>query len=144
MLIGEYTHTIDTKKRVSLPVKFRAVMGKKMIMSRWLDNCISIYTVDEWKKVSEELSNLTKTRANHRDYERFITTGAVDVAVDSIGRILIPDFLKDYAKLKIKVVLAGVNNHIEIWDEKIWKAYKEKIEKQADILAERLDEVNVI
>jgi len=144
MLIGEYIHTVDDKKRVSLPVKFRALLGKKMVMTRGLDNCLAIYAPAEWKKVSEKLAKLSMGQADQRGFNRFMLSGAVEVAVDSIGRILIPDFLRTYARLKIRVALAGVNDHIEIWDEKSWKTYKQKIENQADVLAEKLGEIGVI
>ena len=145
MLIGEYTHTIDTKKRVSLPAKFRKEVGKKVIITNGLDNCLSIYTIKAWEKVvSEKLSQLSIGQADQRSFNRFMLAGAVETSVDSIGRILIPDFLKNYAKLKTKVVLAGVHTHIEIWDEKAWRAYKKRIENQADVLAEKLGEIGVI
>ena len=144
MLIGEYTHTIDSKRRVSLPVKFRKEMGKRLVITHGLDNCLSAYTPTEWKKVSEKLAGLSMGQADQRSFNRFMLAGAVETDVDSIGRILIPDFLKDYAKLKTKVVLTGIHSHIEIWDEKSWKTYKQKIENQADILAEKLGEIGVI
>lgn len=144
MLIGEYTHSIDPKKRVSLPAKFRKEVGKKVIMTHGLDNCLSIYTLKEWEKISEKLSGLSMGQADQRSFNRFMLAGAVETEVDSVGRILIPDFLKDYAKLKTKVVLTGVHNHIEIWDEKMWRVYKQKIENQADALAEKLGEIGVI
>lgn len=144
MLIGEYTHTIDTKKRVSLPTKFRALLGKKMVMTNGLDYCISIYTISGWKKVAEKLAGLSMGQADQRSFNRFMLGGAAEVSVDSIGRILIPDFLRNYASLKTKVVLTGVNDHIEIWDEKKWRVYKKKIENQADVLAEKLGEIGVI
>ena len=144
MLIGEYTHSIDPKKRVSLPAKFRKEVGKKVIMTHGLDNCLSIYTIKEWEKISEKLSGLSMGQADQRSFNRFMLAGAVETEVDSVGRILIPDFLKDYAKLKTKVVLTGVHNHIEIWDEKMWRVYKQKIENQADALAEKLGEIGVI
>ena len=145
MLIGEYTHTIDAKKRVSLPAKFRKEVGKKVIVTNGLDNCLSIYTIKEWEKVvSEKLSQLSIGQADQRSFNRFMLAGAVETDVDSIGRILIPDFLKSYAKLKTKVVLAGVHSHIEIWDEKAWRSYKKRIESQADVLAEKLGEIGVI
>lgn len=144
MLIGEYTHSIDPKKRVSLPAKFRKEVGKKVIMTHGLDNCLSIYTIKEWEKISEKLSGLSMGQADQRSFNRFMLAGAVETEVDSVGRILIPDFLKDYAKLKTKVVLTGVHNHIEIWDEKMWRIYKQKIENQADALAEKLGEIGVI
>ncbi len=144
MLIGEYTHTIDSKKRVSLPAKFRKEMGKKVIMTHGLDNCLFVYTLAEWKKVSEKLSQLSIGQSDQRGFNRFMLAGAVEVNIDSIGRMLVPDFLKSFAKLKTKVVLAGVHSHIEIWDEKAWKGYKEKIQGQADSLAEKLGEIGVI
>ncbi|MFH0845819.1 MAG: division/cell wall cluster transcriptional repressor MraZ [Patescibacteria group bacterium] len=144
MLIGEYTHVLDTKKRVSLPTKFRTAIGKNMIMTKGLDHCVYIYTLAEWKKVLEQLSNLSMLQADSRSFKRFMISGAVETSVDSIGRILVPDFLKDYAKLKTKVVIAGVNDHVEIWDERTWKSYKEKVENSADALAEKLGEIGMI
>lgn len=144
MLIGEYTHTIDTKKRVSLPAKFRKEMGKKVIVTHGLDNCLSVYTTTEWEKVSDKLAQLSMGQADQRGFNRFMLAGAVETDVDSIGRILVPDFLKDFAKLKTKVVIAGIHNHIEIWDEKTWRTYKKRIEDQADSLAEKLGEIGVI
>ena len=144
MLIGEYTHTIDLKKRVSLPTKFRGVMGKKMIMTKGFDNCIYVYTMAEWKKMSGKLSGLLMGLADQRKFKRLMTTGAAEISLDSIGRVLIPDFLKVYAKLKTRVVFTGVGDHLEVWDEKAWKIYKEKIENQADVLAEKLGESGAI
>ena len=112
MLIGEYTHTIDLKKRVSLPAKFRKEVGKKVIMTHGLDNCLSIYTIKEWEKIAEKLGNLSMGQADQRSFNRFMLAGAVETDVDSVGRILVPDFLRDFAKLKNKVVLTGVHNHI--------------------------------
>src|SRR3989338_1579176 len=144
MLICEYTHSIDPKKRVSLPAKFRKEVGKKVIMTHGLDNCLSIYTLKEWEKIAEKLGNLSMGQADQRSFNRFMLAGAVETDVDSVGRILVPDFLRDFAKLKNKVVLTGVHNHIEICDEKAWRTYKSKIENQADVLAEKLGEIGVI
>jgi len=144
MLIGEYTHTIDSKKRVSLPTKFRSVMGKKIIMTKGTDNCVYVYPMSEWKKLSGKLSNLLMGPTDQRKFKRLMTTGAAEISVDSIGRVLIPDFLKIFAKLKTRVVFTGVGDHIEVWDEKAWKIYKEKIENQADVLAEKLGELGAI
>lgn len=144
MLIGEYTHTIDAKKRVSLPTKFRGAMGKKMVMTKGADNCVYVYTITGWKKVSEKLSQLSMGATDQRKFKRLMMTGATEVSTDSIGRVLIPDFLKVYGCLKTKVVFTGVGDHIEVWDEKAWKIYREKIENQADILAERLGELGAI
>ncbi|MBU1557609.1 division/cell wall cluster transcriptional repressor MraZ [Patescibacteria group bacterium] len=144
MLIGEYTHTIDPKKRVSLPAKFRKEIGKKVIITNGLDNCLSVYTPAEWKKVSEKLSQLSMGQADQRSFNRFMLAGAVEIDIDSVGRMLIPDFLREFANLKTKVVLTGVHSHLEVWDEKSWRAYKKRIESQADVLAEKLGEIGVI
>lgn len=144
MLIGEYTHTIDPKKRLSLPSKFRKELGKKVVVTRGLDNCLFIYPINEWKKISEKLGRLPIGQADTRGFNRFILSGAIEVAIDSLGRILVPDFLRDFASLKDKVVLAGVQSRIEIWDEKKWNQYKEKIERNADDMAEKLGEIGVL
>src|SRR3990167_2301224 len=119
MLIGEYTHTIVDKNRVSMPVKFRTLMGKKLVVAPGLDNCLFLFTAKEWERVAERLSqNASMLSADMRSFTRYMFAGAFESQVDSIGRILIPDFLRDRAGLKSKVVLIGVQNRAEIWDEK--------------------------
>lgn len=144
MLIGEYTHTIDPKKRLSLPSKFRKELGKRVIMTRGLDNCLFIYPINEWKKISEKLAGLPMGKSDTRGFNRFILAGAVEATIDSLGRILVPDFLRDFASLKDRVVLAGVQTRIEIWDERKWSDYKKKIERQADSMAEKLGEIGIV
>jgi len=144
MLIGEFRHTIDAKKRVALPAKFRKEIGKKVVITHGLDNCLFIYPLKGWQEVAEKLASLPIGQADTRGFNRFMLAGAVETDVDSMGRILIPDFLKEFASLKTKVVVAGIHNRLEIWDEKRWKDYTAKIEKQADILAEKLGEVGMI
>ena len=99
MLIGEYIHTIDEKNRVSLPVKFRKEMGKKIIITPGLDQCLFIFTLKEWARVSKRLSDsdsdLSFLKADKRSFNRFMFGRAAEVDVDSIGRILIPEFLKE-------------------------------------------------
>ena len=143
MLIGEYKHTIDDKNRISLPVKFRKEIGKTVVATRGLDNCLFLYPIKEWKNISEKLGELGMGQADTRGFNRFMFSGAVEVDVDSIGRILIPDFLKEFAKLGETVVFAGINDRVEIWNEESWTEYKKKIEKQGDILAEKLGEIGV-
>ncbi|KKR43936.1 division/cell wall cluster transcriptional repressor MraZ [Candidatus Nomurabacteria bacterium RIFOXYB1_FULL_39_16] len=142
MLIGEYIHTIDEKNRMSLPVKFRKEMGKKIIITPGLDSCLFIFTMKEWTKVSKRLSDtdsdLSFLKSDQRSFNRFMFGRAVDVEVDSIGRILIPDFLKDRINLKDSAAIIGVQDRLEIWNEKKWSEYKEVVEKQADQLAEKL------
>jgi MraZ protein len=144
MLIGEYTHAIDDKNRLSLPAKFRAEMGKKLVVTPGLDNCLFIFTTKEWSKIQDKLNQSSLLQADNRSFNRFMFGGAIEAEVDAIGRILIPDFLRDRANLKNKVVVIGVSNRVEIWNEKSWHEYKKVVEKQADTLAEKLGQVGVL
>ncbi|HPS21358.1 MAG TPA: division/cell wall cluster transcriptional repressor MraZ [Candidatus Paceibacterota bacterium] len=142
MLIGEYTHTIDEKNRVSLPAKFRKEMGKKVILTPGLDKCLFVFTMKEWKKVSKRLSDseseLSFLKADKRSFNRYMFGRAIDVEVDSIGRILVPDFLKEIINPNGKVTVIGVQDRLEIWNDKVWVEYKENISKTAGQLAENL------
>jgi len=144
MLIGEYAHILDPKKRLSLPSKFRKELGRTVVVTKGLDHCLFVYSLKEWQKISQKLGELSIGQADTRGFNRFMLSGAVEVNVDSAGRILIPDFLKDFAGLKNKVILAGIHTRIEVWDESSWDAYKKRVEKQADALAEKLGEIGVI
>jgi MraZ protein len=144
MLIGEYTHSIDEKNRVSLPAKFRSEMGKKLVVTPGLDNCLFVFTLKEWAAIETKLNTSSLLQSDNRSFNRFMFGGAVEAEVDSIGRILIPDFLRDRASLKNKVVIIGVSNRVEIWNEKAWGEYKKVVEKQADTLAEKLGQVGVL
>lgn len=143
MLIGEYRHTIDNKKRVALPAKFRKELGKKVVITHGLDNCLSVYPLKTWEVLASKLASLSIGQADSRRFNRFILGGAVETEVDSMGRVLIPDFLKDFAGLDTKVVIAGIHDRLEIWEESRWESYKAKVEKEADLLAEKLGEVGM-
>ena len=97
MLIGEYKHTLDPKKRLSLPSKWRKELGKKLVITRGLDNCLFVYPLKEWQKITEKIGQLPLGQADTRSFNRFFLSGAVEVEVDSVGRILVPDFLKKFA-----------------------------------------------
>ena len=144
MLIGEYTHSVDDKNRISLPSKFRKEIGKKVVITRGLDNCLFLYPLDQWETMSAKLSELGMTQADKRGFNRFLLSGASEVDVDSNGRILVPDYLKKFAGLSTKVAFAGVYDRVELWNDKRWDAYKKTIEKQADMLAEKLGDFNSI
>jgi MraZ protein len=143
MLIGEFRHTLDAKKRIAIPASFRKEMGKKVVLTKWLDNCLSIYPLKSWEKVSSKLQSLSMGQSDTRSFNRFMLSGAVEAEIDSLGRILVPDFLKDFGGLKTKVVVIGVSDHAEIWDEEKWSAYTKATENKADALAEKLGEIGV-
>ncbi|RLC39607.1 MAG: cell division/cell wall cluster transcriptional repressor MraZ [Candidatus Nealsonbacteria bacterium] len=143
MFLGEYTYTIDEKKRLAIPPKFRQQLGKKAVITRGLDNCLFLYPMKDWKELAEKLAKLPLSQADARGFVRIMLAGAMEVNLDRLGRILIPDYLKKYASLQKKVIVAGLYNRIEIWDEKKWNLYKQKTEKEAGDIAERLKELGV-
>ncbi len=144
MLIGQHVHTLDPKKRLSLPAKFRSELGKKVVMTNGLDNCIFVYSLKEWNKIASKLGEISLGNANARSFNRFLLGGAEEVDIDAAGRMLVPDFLKEFAQLKEKVVITGVQNRVEIWDETRWNTYVKNIAKEADALADKLGEVGLI
>ena len=143
MLIGEFIHRIDSKKRLAIPAKFRKEIGKKAIVTKGLDQCLAIYPVMEWEEVAEALAKLPVGKSENRNFVRDIFSGATDVEIDALGRILIPEYLKNFADLKDKVVIVGVYKRLEIWNENRWNEYKSAVKKQTDILAEKLGELGV-
>jgi MraZ protein len=144
MLIGEYKHTLDPKKRIAVPAKWRKELGRKIVITHGLDNCLSVYPLKSWAGISEKLAGLSMGQSNTRGFNRFMFGGAVEAEIDNLGRVLIPDFLKDFAGLQTKAVWAGLHSHVEIWDEDRWTSYKKQIEGQADGLAQKLGEIGVI
>jgi len=144
MLIGEYKHTLDDKKRISLPIKFRNKIGKKIVITHGLDGCLFLYAQKEWETISEKLGSLGMGQADTRGFNRFMLAGASEVSVDSVGRILIPEHLRSFAKIKSKVVFAGVYNRLEIWDDTMWEAYKSTVVKNADQMAQKLGDIGAI
>ena len=138
MLIGEYIFTIDQKKRIAIPAKMRAELGKKAVLTRGLDNCLVIYPLKEWQSLTQKWEELPVGKTDARGFTRIVLSGAVEIEMDKLGRILIPDHLKKYAFLKKNVVIIGLSNKIEIWDQTRWQEYKGKMEKTVDELAQQL------
>ena len=143
MFIGEYTYSIDEKKRLAIPSKFRAILRKRAVITRGLDQCLFLYPLKEWGILAKKLTQLPLSQADARGFARLMLTGAMEANLDNLGRILIPDYLKKYAFLKKKIVIAGVYNRIEIWDAQKWEVYKLKTEKEVGDIAERLKELGV-
>src|SRR4030042_2630926 len=135
MLIGEFSYTIDQKKRIATPSKFRKELGKKAVITRGLDNCLAVYPIEEWKKLTKKLENLPNSQTDARGFARIMLSGAIDAALDKLGRILIPDYLKNYAAFEKNVVIIGISNRLEIWDEIKWQQYRQKTEKEIGDMA---------
>jgi MraZ protein len=144
MLIGQYKHDLDPKKRLTLPSKWRADLGKKVVVTNGLDSSLFVFPVKEWEKVAEKLSQSGFGNKDTRDFNRFILGNAFETDVDAAGRIVIPDTLKTFAKLSNKVVIAGMHSRLEIWDEDAWNAFTTKVSGEADVLAGKLSELGII
>lgn len=143
MFIGEYNHNIDEKGRLAVPVKFRKDLAQGLVITRGLDNCLFLYPKEEWGKLAERLSKLPIFQANTRAFARLMLAGAMDCDLDKQGRFIMPDYLRKYASLKKKVVLTGLYNRLEIWDEEKWTTYKTNTEKNSGDIAEALGELGV-
>lgn len=143
MFIGEYKHSTDSKGRVALPARFRAGLRRGLVITRGLDNCLFVYPKDEWEKIARKLAQYSINQSNTRAFVRLMLAGAMDVEVDGQGRIVIPDYLRKYALIKQKTIIAGLYNRLEIWDEGRWEQYKVDTEKNSNDIAERLGEIGV-
>ena len=143
MFIGEYRHSIDEKGRLAVPAKFRSDLKSGAIVTRGLDGCLYIYTATEWKKLADKLSALPMSKANSRAFARLMLAGAMDVALDKQGRVILPEYLRKYAGLKKNIIVAGLYNHLELWNETAWEVYKKQTEKDSGEIAEQLGELGV-
>ncbi|TSC93596.1 MAG: MraZ protein [Candidatus Berkelbacteria bacterium Licking1014_85] len=143
MFIGEYQHNIDAKGRLAIPKKFRKQLEGGAIVTRGLDNCLFLFSTIEWKKIAEKLAQLPFSQSKSRAFSRLMLAGAMEVSVDKLGRILLPDYLRKFAYLKQKTVVAGLYSRIEIWDNEEWQVYKNKTEKSAEEIAEQMSELGV-
>jgi len=144
MFIGEYTHTMDAKRRVSLPSPFRDELDDNVVLTRGLDSCIFLFPQQAWQEIADELAGLSFGDADSRGLNRFLLAGAREVSIDKSGRILVPDFLAEFASLDKDVVFTGVHSRIELWGSDQWQTYSSEVESQADLLAQTLGDVGMI
>lgn len=143
MFIGEYTHKIDEKNRLAIPTKFRGDLKTGAVVTRGLDNCLFLFTKKDWQELTQKIAQLPLTNINARNFARMMLMGAMEVKLDALGRILIPDYLKKFAELKKQIVVGGVFNRIEIWDETKWQTLKDKSERDVEKLAESMAELGI-
>lgn len=142
MFIGEYNHSVDAKNRISIPSKFREELDGKFIMTKGLDGCLYIYTMNEWKKLEQKLSSLPLTNKDARAFVRFFFSGASEIEIDKQGRALIPQNLKEYADVKKEIVSIGVSSRIEIWSKEKWNEYNES-NIDYDSIAEEMSNLGI-
>lgn len=143
MLLGEYNHNLDKKGRLAVPSKFRPKIGAGAIITRGLDRCLFVFGAQEWETLAQKLVALPLAQANSRAFVRLMLAGASDVKLDVQGRILIPEYLRKYARLERRVVVAGLYTRMELWDADAWQQYKEKTESASETIAEKLGELGI-
>ena len=143
MFIGEYNYNLDDKNRLAVPTQFRKFFNDGEIITKGLDNCLFIYTKKEWDKLVKRLANLPISQAKSRAFSRLMLAGAMDVNLDKQGRMIMPDYLKAFAGLNKKVILAGLYNRLEVWDEKAWSKYQVTTDKDSNDIAEGLVDLGI-
>ena len=134
MWYGEYIHTLDAKDRFILPAKFRekikTLKKKQFYMTRGLDGCLSLYAHAEWTQLEGKLSSLSFTKQQSRFFNRILFSGATEIEVDVQGRITVPEYLKEFAGIKREIVIIGIVNRIEVWDQERWNAFYQDNKKR--------------
>ncbi len=142
MFMGEFQHSIDDKGRVIIPARFRDELGEKFIVTRGLDNCLFVYPQEEWEKLEKKLKALPFTKADARAFTRLFFSGAVECEVDKQGRVLVPQNLREYAKMNKDAVVIGVSNRVEIWSREVWKQYSEEADLSFEEIAEKIVDID--
>ncbi len=143
MFFGEYSHKIDEKGRLAIPMKFRTSLGKGAVVTRGLDSSLFLFPKEEWDKLAQRLAHLPLGKAGSRALSRLMLAGAMEAELDKQGRLVLPDYLRNYAFIKKEVVVAGLYDRVEIWDTKHWNAYKKSTEREAGDIAEQLGELGL-
>ena len=138
MLLGEYEHTLDDKNRLTLPAKFREAFAGGVVVTRGMDGCLYAYTRDDFASLVERMRALDPLSRESRVLQRHFFSGAADAEPDKQGRVMIPAALLQSAGLAREVVVAGVYDHVEIWDRAAWRHHLEEVEGSAEHVAERL------
>lgn len=142
MFYGEHEHSIDRKGRLIIPSKFREVFKENYVerffITRGLDQCLFVFTEDEWRKQETRFKSLSFTSAEARQFNRIYFSGACEVTCDKQGRILIPEYLKNYGNIKRDVTIVGVSNRIEIWSKEAWLEFYKTTKDSFEQISEKI------
>jgi MraZ protein len=144
MFMGEYHHNIDDKGRIIIPSKFRYELGEKFIITRGLEKCLFIYSLNEWNNIVSKLKTLPFTKKDARDFIRFFLSGATECEFDKQGRINITSPLVSYADIIRECVIIGVNDRLELWSKESWEKFLNENENKLSDISEHLFEVDSI
>ena len=138
MFIGEYHHTIDEKGRIIIPVKFREELGNNFIITRGIENCLFVYSKENWAQITNKLNSLPFTKKDARTFNRFFMSGATDVELDKQGRVNISQPLIDYASLLKDCVIIGTGDRLEVWSQESWESFFDSTKDSMSDIAENL------
>ncbi len=138
MFIGEYHHTIDDKGRIIIPSKFREELGDSFIITRGIENCLFVYSFDNFKNITDKLASLPFTKKDARNFSRFFMSGATNVELDKQGRANITAPLINYAHLKKDCVIVGTGDRLEIWSQEDWDSFFDSAKDNMSDIAENL------
>ena len=143
MFIGEYNHNLDDKGRLAIPAKFRAILKKGAVVTKGLDNCLFLYSKEQFEEIAKKIASLPLSQSRARAFARHMIAGAMDLEFDNQGRITLPEYLRKFSGLNKKVIVAGLYNHLEIWDENAWNKYKLNSERNSSSIAEALGDLGI-
>lgn len=138
MFIGEYHHTIDEKNRIIIPAKFRGELGKEFIVTRGIENCLFVYSLENWAKITTKLNTLPFTKKDARTFNRFFMSGATNVELDKQGRVNVTAPLIDYANIVKDCVIIGTGDRLEIWAQEAWNDFFNSTKDSMSDIAENL------
>jgi MraZ protein len=138
MLLGEHDHTLDEKNRLTLPAKFRQTLRDGVVVSRGMDGCLFAFAAEEWQRLADRIRALDPLSRESRMMQRHFFSGAVDADLDKQGRMVLPAALLETAGIQREVTVAGVYDHLEIWDRAKWRVHLHEVEGSAEDVAERL------
>ena len=137
MLVGKYEHTIDSKRRLPLPARLRDALGKTVVLTRGLEGCVFVYTQSQWTEFAEKVNKLPVSQASARSFARLFFGSAMEVELDGLGRVLIPEYLKAHGQLKKNVVIMGTGGRLELWDKERWEQYQgHEVEDMGETVAQ--------
>ncbi|OGY25086.1 MAG: cell division/cell wall cluster transcriptional repressor MraZ [Candidatus Woykebacteria bacterium RBG_13_40_7b] len=143
MFIGEYLHSLDHKGRVSIPKKFRSDLEAGGVLTRGLESCLFLYAKNDWQKLLTKMEKLPLTKKESREFTRYLLAGAAEVKFDSLGRIMVPAYLREYAFLTDETSVIGVGQRVELWDKIRWEKYRKEVEKKSEEIAQSLEELGL-
>ena len=138
MFIGEYKHSLDAKGRISIPVKFRADLGSSAIVTKGLEDCLYLYPKGVWEEMAQRIANLPISSASARSFSRLMLSGAMELEIDKLGRVLLPGYLREYSGIDGEAVMAGLYNRVEIWNKESWMQTTKDAETRSSDIAEEL------